>query len=358
MNISTQESKRTTLADAWRGILQAKPDLRIREAAKQLNVSEAELLATKTGDNVIRLQTSWPDLLHSFKTLGRVMSLTRNDACILENKGSFQKIDVVGSGAHSMAAVVGPIESRVFFSAWHTAFAATEEKSGRTLKSIQVFDKAGEAITKIYLQEESRQGAFEKIIADFRADDQYADLDVKPWPEETSAANVDTEAFLKEWSELKDTHDFFGMIRRHQLQRYRAVEVAEGRFTHRVDPKQTPKQILDQASASKFPIMIFAGNRGNIQIHQGKVRTIRLLERGAQPWLNVLDPDFNMHLRMDLVHDAWVVRKPTTEGDVTAVELFSREQELIAQFFGLRKPGIPEREGWREIVSTLPAYQQ
>src|SRR5690606_20879871 len=118
--------------------------------------------------------------------------------------------------------------------------------------------------------------------------------------------------------------------------------------------------ILEEASASKLPIMIFAGNRGNIQIHQGKVRTIRLLERGhdgPQNWLNVLDPDFNMHLRMDLVDSAWVVKKPTTEGEVTSVELFDSARNMIAQFFGLRKPGIPERETWRDLVSRLDTLQ-
>ncbi len=360
---TTLDSKRASLAGAWQGILRAKPGLRIRDAAKELNVGEAELLATKTGEQIIRLEAPWPELLQRFKTLGKVMSLTRNDGCILEHKGSFQKIDVVGSGAHSMASVVGPIESRVFFGAWHAAFAATEEKSGRVLKSIQVFDTAGEAITKIYLQEESNQEAFEKIIADFRAADQLADLGIRPWPKAEFSDDVDVDALLEEWAELKDTHDFFGMLRRHKVGRYRGIELAEGRFTYRVDAQSSPKLILEQASASKLPIMIFAGNRGNIQIHQGKVRTIRLLERGhdgPQNWLNVLDPDFNMHLRMDYVHSAWVVKKPTSEGDVTSVELFDRQNELVAQFFGLRKPGIPEREGWRELVGTLntPAIEE
>jgi putative hemin transport protein len=104
--------------------------------------------------------------------------------------------------------------------------------------------------------------------------------------------------------------------------------------------------------------MIFAGNRGNLQIHQGKVRTVRVLERGhtgPEHWLNILDPDFNMHMRQDLVDSAWVVKKPTEDGIVTSVELFDKERNLIAQFFGLRKPGIPELEGWKQLIEALPA---
>src|SRR5688572_13478714 len=92
-------SKAASLTTAWAGIQKAKPNIRIREAAKELGVSEAELLATKT-ESVVRLQNSWPELLMRFKTLGKVMSLTRNDACVLEHKGTFQQVDVMGSGAH------------------------------------------------------------------------------------------------------------------------------------------------------------------------------------------------------------------------------------------------------------------
>lgn len=352
------ESRSFTLSEAWKGVQSAKPGIRIREAAKELGVSEAELLATKLHDGVTRLQGPWPELLTRFKTLGKVMSLTRNNACILEHKGPFQDVNVMGEDSRAMATVIGPIETRVFFAGWHFAFAATEEKSDRVLKSIQIFDKSGEAVTKIYLQEKSDEVAYEKLVEEFRANDQSRELDVEPYAVDVHNGPADAEAFLKEWSKLKDTHDFFGLLRRHHVSRYRALELASGRFTFQVNAKVTPKQILDNASGSKLPIMIFAGNRGNLQIHQGKVRTIRLLDRGhtgAEQWLNVLDPDFNMHMRMDLVHTAWVVRKPTTEGDVTSVELFDKEKNLITQFFGLRKPGIPEKSEWRALVHELPA---
>jgi len=347
-----------SLREAWRGIQQAKPGIRIREAAKELGTSEAELLATKVDEGVVRLQASWPDLLKSFRSLGRVMSLTRNDSCILEHKGPFQEIDIMGEGARAMATVIGPIETRVFFNAWHSAFAVTEEKSDRVLKSIQVFDRAGEAVTKIYLQEKSDETAYHKLVNDFAAPEQRREVSTEPYPIEEFGGPADKVAFLNDWSELKDTHDFFGMLRKHNVHRYHALEIASGKFTYQVDASLVPKQILDEASASKMPIMIFAGNRGNLQIHQGKVRTIRVLSQGhggAQNWLNVLDPDFNMHLRMDFVHTAWVVKKPTTEGHVTSVELFDKERNLIAQFFGLRKPGIPEREEWRNLVTKFQA---
>lgn len=357
MNTLT-ESKSSSLREAWRGIQQAKPGIRIREAAKDLGTSEAELLATKLGEQVVQLGGSWGDFLKRFKTLGRVMSLTRNDACILEHKGPFQNINIIGETPHPMATVIGPIETRVFLSAWHFAFAVTEAKADRVLKSIQIFDRSGEAVTKIYLQEKSNEEAYEKIINDFRSPDQNPDLNIQPYDKEEFSGAIDKDAFLEDWSALKDTHDFLHLLKKHKAQRQDAIKLASGKFTYQVDAALSPKQILDAASAEKLPIMIFAGNRGNLQIHQGKVRTIRVLDRGhagAERWLNVLDPDFNMHLRMDYVHAAWVVKKPTTDGEVTSVELFDKEKNLIAQFFGLRKPGIQELDGWRDLVKNLHA---
>ena len=58
--------------------------------------------------------------------------------------------------------------------------------------------------------------------------------------------------------------------------------------------------------------MIFVSSRGCIQIHTGEVR--KLLPMG--PWFNVMDPNFNLHLREDHVASAWVVKKPTTDGVV------------------------------------------
>jgi putative hemin transport protein len=73
-----------------------------------------------------------------------------------------------------------------------------------------------------------------------------------------------------------------------------------------------------------------------------------------EPWLNVLDPGFNLHLREDRIAMAWVVRKPTADGDVTSLELFDADGETLAMFFGERKPGRAELASWRALVDTLP----
>ena len=50
----------------------------------------------------------------------------------------------------------------------------------------------------------------------------------------------------------------------------------------------------------------------------------------------------------------WVVEKPTTDGVVTSVEAFDGTGEVMAMFFGVRKPGLPELQAWRDLVRELP----
>jgi len=59
-------------------------------------------------------------------------------------------------------------------------------------------------------------------------------------------------------------------------------------------------------------------------------------------------------LRTDLIAHVWVVQKPTSDGVVTSVEVFDAEGNNMAMFFGERKPGQPELQGWRDLVAGLP----
>ncbi|MCC9134870.1 hemin-degrading factor [Pontibacter silvestris] len=356
IDASVRNSSAAVLSKAWKGIQNAKPYLRIREAAKELNTSEAALLATTIGENCIRLAPNWHDLVKRLPELGHVMALTRNESCILEHKGVFADINVPCSGNGGVGTVIGPIEARMFFFKWHVAFAVEQEKSGRQLTSLQVFDKAGDAVLKVYLQEgKSDYDAYYRLVQDFRSEDQSPEQYTQPYAAKVYAREIDTKDFLGDWSELQDTHDFHGMLAKHNIHRHDALELARNIFTFPVAASST-LQILESAAEVKLPVMIFVGNRGNIQIHQDKVKTVRVLERGhngPETWVNVLDPSFNMHLRQDTVATAWIVRKPTRDDIVTSVEVFDENKELVLSFFGLRKPGQPEMEEWRKIVSEL-----
>ena len=51
------------LGAIWRDYKQANPDVRIRDAASALAVSEAELVATSVGAAAKRLRTDWREIV-------------------------------------------------------------------------------------------------------------------------------------------------------------------------------------------------------------------------------------------------------------------------------------------------------
>jgi putative hemin transport protein len=149
---------------------------------------------------------------------------------------------------------------------------------------------------------------------------------------------------------MKDTHDFFGLLRQFKLARTQGLRLADPEFVQAM-PVAVVKDLLDLAASSSTPLMVFVGNPGMLQIHSGPIQ--KVVSIGA--WINVMDPRFNLHLRRDSIAQAWLVRKPTADGIVTSVELFNDSGEAIAMFFGERKPGNPELSAWRILVDELLA---
>lgn len=332
------------LKNLWESFKAENPKVRIRDAAKQLGTTEAELLSTSIGTGVIRLKDEFQDILKKVETLGKVMALTRNDYCVHERKGIYSNISFSGP----MGLALNPdIDLRLFMFAWSSAFAVNENER----KSLQFFAKDGEAIHKIYLVETSDVAAYESLVLEFTAEDQHAELTIvkdKKVTEELPDIAIDTAAFQEKWLTLQDTHDFHGLLRKYGVTRTQGLRLAPAGHAAKIT-KDSLKDILYKAAENDLEIMVFTGNAGCIQIHTGLVKN--LMQAG--PWFNVMDPDFNMHLREDAIAGVWLVKKPTSDGIVTSIEVFDREGVIIVQFFGKRKPGIPENEHWRLMANEL-----
>ena len=340
---------RNELQSRFSKLKDEKPNLRIRDAARELSVSEAELVALNCGTPATtRLRGPWGDFVKKLPTVGRVMALARNEAAVHERKGCYEKVEIFGP----MGMVLGKdIDLRLFPNAWHIGFALREEVEGEVRRSFQVFDRQGTAIHKVYLQEQSAAGAFEEIVSAFADDNQSVDQPVDPEPAaepELPDSDIDVGAFQTAWDGMADTHEFHMLTRKFRLGREQALRLAGPERAYRVNNDST-RTLLDRASASGQLIMVFVGNRGIIQIHSGSVQNIKV----AGPWLNVLDPDFNLHLREDLVANSWVVKKPTRNGQITSLELYDEKGENIALFFGKRSEGESERSDWRTLAESF-----
>lgn len=160
--------------------------------------------------------------------------------------------------------------------------------------------------------------------------------------------DIDLHGFRTAWAGMTDTHAFFGLLKKFHLDRHQALRLIGREFAYQVT-LDAASQLLHLAAQHQTPIMVFVSNRGMIQIHSGPVSKIAVM--GS--WLNVLDQGFNLHVLQSALGSAWLVRKPTSEGIVTSLELFDHQHDNIAMFFGKRKPGIPELTAWRSIVAQL-----
>lgn len=332
------------LHDRWRALLADEPRLRIRDAAARLSVSEAELRATECGGQTTRLHDDFREILLRLPQLGDVMALTRNDSAVHEKVGTYR--DISFSGMHGL--VLGhDIDLRLFINRWDSAYAVDEGEHA----SLHFFDAHGEAVHKVHLRDTSDRDAFKNLVSMFRASDQSrvqrvtpAEPDPAPRPD----ADIDVEKFQAAWLAMKDTHEFFGVLRRHGVARTQALRLAPPEHT-RVLANTSLRTVLERAAAAELPIMVFVANPGCIQIHTGPVK--RIVPMG--PWINVMDPGFNLHLREDHVAASWLVRKPTSDGIVTSLELFDANGRNIALLFGARKPGKPEDPAWRALAESL-----
>ena len=331
-----------TLKEQYLAYKAANPKKRIRDIAAHLQVSEAELLMTGLGENTVLLENRFEDILQEIPALGHVMALTRNDHCVHERKGIYKNISF---GPHAGLVLGEDIDLRLFMHQWKLGFAVEDKE----LKSLQFFDASGTAIHKVYLTEKSEFDSYGKLVNKFRHADQrvVALMPVNPpVKQERRDSEIDLVPFHAAWNAMQDTHEFFGLLKRFGLSRTQALRLAPAGYAYPIGITGF-KAIMKACAGQEVPVMVFVGNHGCIQIHTGTIT--KLVETG--PWFNVLDPKFNLHLREDAIMSAWHVIKPSIDGDINSIELFDQNGEIIAQFFGKRKPGIPELKEWKSILT-------
>ncbi len=316
------------------------------DIAEALGVSELEvMLQPQEGLKVRPLAISWDQLFKLIPELGRCMALTRNDSTVSEVKGFY--------GPASFHGPVGlvhhdTIDLRLFTGSWAFTVAVENKAGDRILRSLQIFDKTGRAIHKVYPQELTEEEWNLKLAA-------YPTAAIRPEeiaPRESkakihAATDLDVEAFRKDWAALEDTHDFHALLRKHKVERQAAFECAGEDFARPVQV-QALETVLQEARKAGIKFMIFVGNAAMIQIRSGTIKETRTL--GS--WFNILDPDFNLHVNMQKLGSAWIVKKPSRHGDVISLEVFEAEGDLAISLFGYRTDNLPVDPAWATFMRT------
>lgn len=227
---------------------------RARDAAEALGTSEGALTEARrlSGEAVaLGLPQGAAGLLADLARLGPLMALARNPDCVLEIEGRLAAPQIEGTRAH----VRGLPQLDLDLDHWAAAYRLTEETRSGRLTSLQVFDRHGDAVLKLYPAPESA-AALDALAARLAGHDAP--------PVAFTAAPPHAEVPLPEGASL---------------------------------PPSILQHLLEAAATRAVPMRIAIANRGCRETFAGHVETIK--PTGA--WLNVLDPGFNMHLRADRV---------------------------------------------------------
>lgn len=333
------------LQDRWQTLLAANPKTRIRDAATQLGVSEAELLATGCGETCTRLMPEWRAILARLQTLGHVMALTRSDAVVHEVSGHFTEPHFHGDTALFFRP---GLDTRYFLNTWKFIFAVNE--NGRL--SLQIFDAHGHAAHKIYLQASSDVDAYQQLVAAFRTPQQRQHLPVEPAKPATPAPLVDMSldagALRESWSQIRDVHEGNRIIRSQGGNR-RAIYRALGKGYTQLLPASSVETLLAALAAQQIPLMLFGMNDCAVQSYGGPIH--KLLQTG--PWFNVLDPGFNLHLRIGDIGEVWRLRKPSEDGWVNTLDVFDQQGNEIMVMTDNRGRGQQESPVWTNLLANL-----
>ena len=357
-----------TLAERWSTLRAEQPKLQIRDAARALGVSEAQLLATNIGNGVTRLQADGNqprEIMRAALDLGLVQAITRNENGVIETTGTASKFKQAGDKSEQADAkdpetearqrniaggyLGGAIDLRFHFENWKYAFAVVQPgRDGKPTRSLQFFDANGTAVHKIYLRNEPGVAVYDKLVATFRLPQQSADLNVlavAPKAAEKPDSEIDVKEFQLAWKDMTDVHQFAQIMREFHVSREQALRLAPAGVVERVTPEAL-RTLLENAAKNKVAIMVFLGNEGLTQIYSGKIEKTM----AAGGFFNVLDPDFNLHIRDTALRSGWVVKR----GGVTSVEFFDKDGTQVVSFFGVRERGKPQPQAWVYLADSLP----
>ena len=322
--------------------------LRDRDFAAQFQITEAQLVAAYVGHGVTPIAADIDAIFPRLADLGEVMALTRNDACVIEKVGTYSGYH---PGNHAAMVLNPDIDLRLFPRHFISAFAVERSSDkGGTRRSLQFFDAAGDAVHKVHLRPASDLAAWESLLADLALKDPSDHLEVAPrQAPEPARAEPDKAVQLRiGWAKMTDTHQFMRLTSKLKMNRLGAYRIAGAPLARALEPAVV-NSMLEAVRDQGVEVMIFVGNTGCIEIHSGPVKSLR--EMG--PWQNILDPGFDLHLRLDHIAEVWAVTKPTQRGDAVSVEAFDADGALILQVFGRRAETRDHRPAWNAVVDGL-----
>lgn len=257
--------KFNSLKVKWLAFQDENPKVRIRDAAKKIGVSEAELLSTEIDDSASFLSIiSLKDFIKDILLIDKVMFLIRNDIVVHEKIVRSKDVELIDNQIifiKNNNSILLDFNKQLF----KYAFFQKKLHANKELRSFQFFDASGHSILKIYLKgKDSLQ--FDNIALKYKSKYNY---------------ELQSELHLE-----------FSAVGATDIAPDLPFSINKSKSVARNMPSNSLRLILENASSSKIPIQIHGFGLGAVQYHRDIVRNI--VDYG--PWINVIDRDFNLHV--------------------------------------------------------------
>ncbi|MEM8702271.1 MAG: ChuX/HutX family heme-like substrate-binding protein, partial [Pseudomonadota bacterium] len=316
------------------------PKMREKDLAHAIDVSEAEVIASFVGFGNRRLAPGFADLFGGLVELGEISILTGNKSAVQENVVSLENFRF----DRNTASVFGQnIQARLALSQWAHGYAVERTEGTRVRRSLQFFDRSGDAVHKISARSGTDMKAWDRLVETLSVDDdaeQALSVIKSALLSSKTPTTLGTQTDATQSSGILQDLDFDQINTFKRPGKSAAWPLDTGSVA----------ALLRIASSENIPVMCFVKNAGSRQVHTGHVGNV--VEKGQ--YLNVMDPKFHLHLRLDHIAEVWAVRKPSQKGQVTAVQAFDLDGQQIIQFRGSSGETNSDDMDWHELSACLP----
>lgn len=321
------------------------------DIAGDSGITEGEMVKARLNRDAVLLNIdNIKEFITSLEKLGEVKTITRNKYAISILTGVYKNQYLYGYKSMDVSAQAGLIlnprelDLRIFFRHWVYVFYIQDAERG---DSVQIFDKDGQAVHKIYPTPHTHLACFKEIKEKYphsAADIVFCKPDAAlPTPDESIRYHSQID---EEWRKMKDVHDFYLLMHKYKADRLTLLKSVKRDLAYQTDNEIIARS-LNLTKKLLNEIVIFVANKGCVQIFTGIPDKIFYKDS----WLNVFNKNFILHLKFNEIHSCWVVKKPCECGYVNSLEAYAEDGTLILQIYGQRNEGEKERDLWKDVIA-------
>ena len=282
-------------------------NVRIKDVADRLSLSEGELLSSRIGDNIFYLKVSDFNIFFEKILLSKkIMTLIRSEFVVHEKILNTSKIKInnnsfVDLSNNSSAILL--FDKQIFKHVFYQKMIHNKKE----LKSFQIFDSTGRAVLKIY-DKANNSNIFDEVCEEYKITYKYE-------MQELNNKIIDVMKNI-------DLKDFF--CKNNSISKKKLVSEKN---------KISLRDTLEYFVQNQIPIKIYARGNGTTQYHCDFIKNI--VDFGV--WINVIDKKFNIHINEDKIIKSIFIKDSINEKFYYSIEYFDISGEHVMGISFLEK---------------------